>query len=496
MKILRYVCVGAFFLGSTRLPVSAQGDDVGGTYPIMIELNKAQIVMLAENNLIPQPLAHRIAAGIQQLTQEQSRAGGQRSGDYLVFEDQLVKLLGPEASDLHMGRSRIDMGASTERIVMRSEMLGLFGEMISAREKLVALAAKNVNTIIAGYTHAVQAQPTSLGHYLLAIDSALERDNERLRQTYARINRSPLGAAAFGTSGFPLDRRRLSTLMGFEAPVENSYDATSVSTVDSKAELAADLAVSALTLGRFSQDLVIQFGDPAPGLNLGDALVGHSSIMPQKRNPGAVERLRSLSSAVVGDAQTVWIVSHNTPVGDVGDVRANLVKRVQEVTVGARQMYKTLGVIAGGLVVRPDLTLAKVDSDFSTMTELADALLRYGGIPFRVGHHVASEVASYGRAQGKPPKSLTYEEISNIYQKVTGNKIPISAAQVREAIDAQEMVAHRRGLGGPQPQEVERMLTEHKEWINSSSEWLKGETKRLREADEAREQAFLKLAGQ
>lgn len=283
--------------------------------------------------------------------------------------------------------------------------------------------------------------------------------------------------------------------MGFEGPVENSYDATSVSTVDSKAELAGDLAVSALTLGRFSQDLVIQFGDPAPGLNLGDALVGHSSIMPQKRNPGAVERLRSLSSAVVGDAQTVWIVSHNTPVGDVGDVRANLVKRVQEVTVGARQMYKTLGVIAGGLVVRPDLTLAKVDSDFSTMTELADALLRDGGVPFRVGHHVASEVASYGRAHGKPPKDLTFEEIAKIYQETTGNKIPITAAQVREAINAQEMVAHRRGLGGPQPAEVERMLAEHRVWIDASAEWLKTETKRLRDADEARERAFLKLAG-
>src|SRR5262249_26084884 len=160
---------------------------------------------------------------------------------------------------------------------------------------------------------------------------------------------------------------------------------------------------------RFSQDLVIQFGDPAPGLNLGDELVGHSSIMPQKRNPGPVERLRMLSSAVVGDAQTVFIVAHNTPVGDVGDVRGNLSRRVQEVTAGAIQMYKTLGTILGGLVVRPDLTLAKVDKDFSTMTELADVLLREGGIPFRTGHHVAGEVAAYGREHGKPPKDITYE---------------------------------------------------------------------------------------
>jgi len=471
----------------------AQGDEVAGTYPIMVQLNKAQIVMLQETGLLPPALARKIAAGIKQVAATPPKPGARRSGDYLAFERQLIEVVGPEASNLHMGRSRIDMGASTERIAMRQDTLAIFEAMIAAREKLLPLAGKNVHTIIPGYTHAVQAQPTSLGHYLLALDSALERDDERLRQTYARINRSPLGSAAFGTSGFALDRKRVGWLMGFDGLVENSYDATSVSTVDSKAELAAVLAVSALALGRFSQDLVIQFGDPAPGLNLGDELVGHSSIMPQKRNPGAVERLRMVSSAVVGDAQTVFVVSHNTPVGDVGDVRGNLVRRVQFVTSGALQMYNVLGTILGGLVVRPDLTLAKVDQDFSTMTELADALLRDGGIPFRTGYQVAGEVAAYGRAHGKPPKDISFEEVAQVYQKVTGQKIPLTAIQVRQAISAPDMVGNRKGLGGPQAQEVERMLREHRERLAASADWLKLERKRLQDVEESLERAFVQL---
>src|SRR5262245_42689074 len=152
----------------------------------MIELNKAQIVMLAEKGLLSPAMAQKIAAGIFKIANEPQKAGEQRSGDYLAFENRLVELIGPEGSNLHMGRSRIDIGASTERLVMRSDALELFQEMISAREKLLALAAKHVRTIIPGYTHAVQAQPTSLGHYLVALDSSLERDRERLQQAYAR----------------------------------------------------------------------------------------------------------------------------------------------------------------------------------------------------------------------------------------------------------------------------------------------------------------------
>ncbi len=470
-----------------------QEDDLE-PFAVMVQLNKAQLVMLSEEGLLPRPLVREIARGIQRIVADSAGPGRKPSSDYLAFEEGLIQLTGPEASKLHMGRSRIDMGATTERMVLRDEALAVFDEMATARERLLDLAAANVRTIIPGYTHAVQAQPTSLGHYLLALASALERDSDRLCSAYGRVNQSPLGSAAFGTSGFPLNRDRLAGLLGFPALVENSFDATGLATMDSKAEVSAVLAISALALGRFAQDLVIQYGDPSPGMLLTEKLTGHSSIMPQKRNPGIIERLRYTSSAVAGDAQTVWMVSHNTPVGDVGDVRSNLLSRAVLVTRGSRRMYAALRDIAAGLVVRPDRTLAEVDADYSTMTELADTLLREAGVPFRAGHHFASELTSYGRERGKRPKDLTFQEAAEIYRKAAGQEIPITAEQFRDSIDPVRMIENRRGRGDPQPAEVERMLSAHRQRLSQTRTWIESEKERLRRAQAALDQAFQALA--
>lgn len=491
-RSIHFVAGGVFAVGG-MLPLGAQGDNID-SLPIMVQLNKAQIVMLAETGLLPRPAAKDIAKAIQQVEARAQAPGAPRSGDYLAFERQLIEVMGPEASKLHMGRSRIDMGATTERMVLRDETLDVFEAMAAAREGLIEMAAGNVDTIIAGYTHAVQAQPTSLGHYLLALAAVLERDTDRLRAAYDRVNKSPLGSAVFATSGFALDRDRLAELLGFGGLVENSYDATGHGTMDSKAEIGAVLAISALSLGRFAQDLVIQYSDPSPGLILSDKATGHSSIMPQKRNPGIIERLRYTSSAVVADAQGVWMVSHNTPVGDVGDVRANLLRRATMATGAARRMYEALQGITKELEVRPERTLAEVEADYSTMTELADTLLREAGVPFRDGHHLASELTTYGRTHGKRPKDLSFQEVSRVYQESMNRQIPITEAQFRNGVDPRHMVGSRRGKGGPQPDEVRRMLADHRRRVGETKTWLASEKKRLAAAYAALETAFDSLA--
>lgn len=474
-------------------PAAAQGDSVD-SFATMAQMNQAQLVMLVESGLMEKPLARDIARALRTVMNEAARPGAKISGDYLALEKRLVDMAGPRASTIHMGRSRIDLGATTERMILRDELLAVFTNMLAAREGLLKLAAANVRTIIPGYTHAVQAQPTTLGHYLSALASVLERDAERLRGAYGRVNQSPLGSAAFGTSGFPLNRDRLAQLLGFPALIENSYDATGHGTADAKAEVAAALAISALSLGRFAQDLVIQYGDPSPGMILTEKMTGHSSIMPQKRNPGVIERLRYSASAVAGDAQTVWMVAHNTPVGDVGDVRANLLRRATMCTDGAKIMYVALRDIAAGLVVRPERTLAEVDADYSTMTELADTLLREAGVPFREGHHFASELTTYGRARGKRPKDLSFGEAAEIYQKANGAKIPITEKQFRDSLDPVRMIENRKGRGGPQSAEVERMLAGHRQQLERESAWLDSEKQRLKDSYAALDRAFEAVA--
>lgn len=463
-------------------------------YEFLIQQNKAQAVMLTERGLITPQLGGQLARALAEVDRANRLPGGKSSANYLDLEQQLIAAMGPEASKIHMGRSRNDLGAASERLVLRGELLDIFREMAGAREALLKLAKDNAGTIIPGYTHSVQAQPTSLAHYLAAFAAALDRDEERLLAAYRRLNRSPLGAAAFTTSGFPLDRSRLAALLGFDGLVENSYDAIMVSTVDSKAEVCTALALSAIALGRFAQDFLIQYTDPKPGLNLRDSAVGHSSIMPQKRNPGSVERLRMLASAVVGDANTVLLTAHNTPAGEVGDIRMHLVYRALAVTSQARQMYAVFREVLESIVVDPEVTLAKVNSDYSVMTEFADTLLREAGVPFRIGHKAAADLAAHGRKVGRTPVQWTYEEVAKVYRESTGSELPLSPQQVRNALDPRHFVASRRGIGGPQPAETGRMIGESANRVQALRGWLSSEQARIKAASDSLEEAFERLA--
>lgn len=484
MRTHAWLVAGAWTALGAIAVVAAEPRDL---HHHLTEANRAQLVMLNAKKLVPADEAARIAVALRTVATEQDAPGAARSADYLVLEARLTELIGLEASNLHIGRSRNDLGATVNRMRMREETMFLLSKIVAARTALQQLAGEHVETVMPGFTHAVQAQPTTLAHYLLALDASLARDTARLREVYARINLSPLGAGAFTTSGFELDRLQLASLLGFDGLIENAYDAIIVSVLDSKAELASALSISALNIGRFAQDLVMQYDDPVPGLMLGDTDTGRSSIMPQKRNPSMIETLRVLASSVVGEAQTVTLYGHNTPLHEVRDVRAPLLQRLLMATAAARQMYETLERVLSSLIVRPETLRARVDADYSAMTELADTLHREAHVPFRTGYKAASELTTYGRTHGKRPRDLTHEEVAEVYRRVTGEALPLSAGQLQRALDPAEIVRSRKGRGGPQPAEIARMLEEQRRGRESTQTWLATETSRLeRTSDELR----------
>ncbi len=425
----------------------------------LIDANKAQIVMLTEQGLVDTALAERIATSLADHARAETGRGAERDPNYLKLEAALADRIGAEASNLHLGRSRNDLGAAMNRMALRNDVLRVAFALNHARDVVHDLASRHVDTVMPGFTHAVQAQPTTLAHFLLAFDSALGRDAERLRQTYTRLNRSPLGAAAITTSGFALDRERLAYLLAFEGLVDNSYDAIVVSTADSKAEIAAALSLSAIGVGRLAQDLLFQYDDPAPAIVVSESVAGRSSIMPQKRNPSIVEMLRVLASEVVGDAHKATIYVHNTPLHEVRDSRKYLFNVVHDLTLDAHAMYEQLSLVLGSLEFRVDALRERVDEDYSTMTELADALYREAGVPFRDGYRFASALTSFGRERGLSPAEISREQAVMVYAAtLDGAALPLDAAQFAATLDAAAIVANRKGIGGPQPGEVRRML--------------------------------------
>ena len=460
------------------------------------EINKASAVMVVEQGIVPKPLGATIARTIRQVIADQDKPGSARSGDYLKVEPLLIAIGGPDVTRLHSGRSRQDIGSTTRRLFLRDDLLAAVGRLADVRAALVMIGEKNPNAIVPAYTWGVQAQPVSFGHYMLAYAEALGRDGERYREAYARLNRSPLGAAALGTSSFPVNRPRLAALLGFDGLVENSLDANQISPIDTGIELSSIAASSALTISTLIADITAQYAQTKPWLLLAEGeLTGGSSIMPQKRNPVGMVGVRTAASKLVGDAQTYYLLAHNVSAG-MGDYKADQPDRVLR---EAADLYGALAALMQDFVFDEQRALAEVNADYSTTTELADTLQRIADVPFRVGHHFASELVNFGRSHALRPADIPYAEAQRIYTEaaklygIADAKLPLTEAQFRTSLTAENMVQASQGLGGPQPAEVARMLAVQKTGIAADRAWLAAAQRRLTQAAADRDAAFVRL---
>src|SRR5207344_744993 len=208
------------------------------------------------------------------------------------------------------------------RMLQREFITSTAGAAIELRDTLIQLADRHRETVFAAHTHTQPAQPTTVAHYLLAVIEQLERDHGRLQAAYASTNRSPLGACAITGTGFPIDRQLTSDLLGFDCATGNTYG--SIATVDYLLESVSATAVLLAGLGRVLQDLLLWCTMEFGYLRLADGFVQGSSIMPQKRNPVALEHARAIASKALGQASGIVLAVHNTPFGDIVDTEDDL----------------------------------------------------------------------------------------------------------------------------------------------------------------------------
>jgi argininosuccinate lyase len=468
------------------------------TFGVLNELNKASTVMVVEQGIVPKALGVKIAQGLTQVIADGDKRGAKRPGDYLAFEPLLIAYVGPDATRMHSGRSRQDILPATTRIMLRDRSLDLMDAMNAARATMLVMATKHAATILPGYTNGVQAQPTTYGHYLLGFAGAFDRDADRMQQAYARLNQNPLGVAVYGTSSFPVNRVRLAELLGFDGNVDNGYDAAQVSTMDVSAEQNALASICALTVGSLVQDVHTQYHQVKPWLLIEEGAQTHtSSLMPQKRNPTILNNLRLTASTVVGYAQVYTFQAHNVTPG-MPDYKRDQTQRTLEEAI---TMFGRLQTLFDSLVVNPARAQDEVNAEFSTTTELADVLQREADVPFRVGHHFASEVVTFGRAKGLSPADLAFGDVvriwgaaGNQFDLPPGMPFPLSEQRFREALSAEGMIAASKGLGGPQPAEVARMLEAARKKLATDQAWVKAARARLADAQAKLDGAFTALA--
>ena len=460
------------------------------------EMNKASSVMVVEQGIVPKALGKTIAESVFRVIADGDKAGAKRPGDYLELEKLLIAAGGPDVTRMHSGRSRQDIGATRNRLFQRMQVLTTLAALNNTRAALLDMAAKHPNAIVPAYTVGVQAQPISFGHYILAYTEALERNAERLRRAFVNVNRSPLGAAALGTSSFPVNRPRLAELLGFDGIVENSLDANQIAPIDTGVELVSVASAAALTVGTLISDLEAQYRMTTPWLTLEEGeLTGTSSIMPQKRNPNALHSVRVGASEVLGISTTYLFKAHNVPHG-LGDYKGS--EPVDALNRMARTLNNLTAVVKQ-LNFNAQRALDEVDDDYATTTELADILQRDADVPFRVGHHFASELVNFGRRDKLRPRDIPYAQARMIYTeaakhfRIENAQLPLSEAQFRKSLTAENMVQSARVIGGPQPDEVQRMLAAQRTALKTDREWLESERGKLDDASRKLDKAFAAL---
>ena len=459
--------------------------------PAMLAATRAHLVMLVRQHILDRATGKSLLAGLRALETEGVRDvmyDGKYEDLFFFMEHRLSELTNEEAvGNMQVARSRNDLDGTMCRWVVRERVLSLLQAINDLRARVITLAREHVDTLMPGYTHTQPAQPTTLAHYLGAVAAFLERDAARLQSAFARVNLSPLGAVAFTTTGFPIDRALVADLLGFDAPVESSYDA--VGGADYQVEVAGVVQVGAASLSRFVTDLLFWATQEAGALRIGDEFVQISSIMPQKRNPVVLEHARTQLGYLYADAQAVFTLHHNAPLGDVNDVEDPIYRPLFRMLDYAIGVYELLDAVLASATWNVERLAARAGEGFTTATELADTLVREAKLPFRTAHRVVAELVRTALAQNIAPRDIRAVHVDDAATRVLGRALGLSDETVTRALDPRNFVTKRDILGGPAPRAVMALdarqsaqLTQDVEWWTARVDELGLAQKRLNEA--------------
>ena len=443
----------------------------------LMHIHYAHCLMLAKQNIITKNEAKKILKALDQLDLKkinEAKYDGSVEDLYFYIERELGNAIGEEiAGKLHIARSRNDIDITLYRMTLRDEILELIEELMNLRATLISLATTHLRTVMPAHTHTQPAQPTTLAHYLCAAIEFISRDIYRLRNAFRTVNNNPLGACAITTTGFPIDRMMTTKLLGFEGILENSYGC--IGGIDYITETVSAVATSCISLGKFTQDLLLWAMQEFSYIRLGDGYVQTSSIMPQKRNPVALEHTRIILSKAYSQAVAVMMTAHNTPFGDIVDSEDDLQPLVFNTFVDAK---RAVGLLAGALssvTVDVEGLRRKAAGSFLTMTELADTLVREEKLSFKMAHRL---VALTGKrlTSLETPHAEIIDNLLVVAEEVLGKALSTKRGKLESALCPMNFVEVRHVIGGPAPKQVMKALTSQNKLTKKDQDWVKLQT--------------------
>jgi argininosuccinate lyase len=412
-----------------------------------IAASRAHAAMLGKTGILRPEDAAAIDAGLSQIEGE---IAAQKFNFIDALEDihtnievRLTDIAGEAARRLHTGRSRNDQVATDFRLFVRDAIDGATAQTRDLMLALATRAAEHAGSVMPGFTHLQPAQPVTFGHHLLAYVEMLSRDCGRLDDARKRLNECPLGAAALAGTSFPIDRHMTASGLGFDRPTANSLD--SVSDRDFALEFLSALAILAMHLSRFAEEIIIWCSAPYRLIALSDAFTTGSSIMPQKRNPDAAELTRAKTGRIFGALLGLLTVMKGLPMAYAKDMQEDKEPVFDAVEAISLCLAATSGMVRD-MTADTARMKALAGGGFSTATDLADWLVRVLHMPFRDAHHVTGRIVALAEQKGVDLPELSLQELQFVEPKIT--------AQIFEVLTVEASVASRISYGGTAPANV------------------------------------------
>lgn len=425
----------------------------------LVETNKAWVAMLTEQGIVAEPTGARLLAVLAELEAEGPAALGDFEPRYEYFyshmERFLIERVGEEvAGEINIGRTRPE---PLTRLVLRERLLDLCDDLAGLCDTLLDIAEHEAATVMPQWTHFQHAQLSTLGHYLVAIVSAFERDAERLLAAFRVTDACTLGCGALAGTSYPVDRDRVAALLGFSGVRENTIDA--VSGGDHVLEAATAVATLMVTVSRLCQDLYIWSTEEFGLVTIGDEFAGSSSMMPQKKNAYPFEYVRARAAHAIGDATAALGTLHNTNYQDIKDVEEEMVPPAFHTLQEASRSLRLLDGTIASLEVRRDRMLDQAGSGFAAATELAAAIHRETDLSYRTAHRVVGNLVLRASKAGRGAREVDAASVQASAREIVGHDIAgLDDATVRLALDPQGFVAAHDAPGGPAPEVVEAAI--------------------------------------
>jgi len=423
-------------------------------------INQAHLVMLVETGILTADQGRAIATALKAIDEEVDISTLTYTGEYedyfFLVEAELRTRLGPDlAGMLHTARSRNDMDHTIFKMVLRGKADIALDQALDLAQSLLDTATRERDTPIVAYTHGQPAQPTTFGHYLMAVVDVLMRDISRLSEARDLADHCPMGAAAITTSGFPIDRHLMADLLGFTGPTANSYG--SIASVDYITGLYSALKLLLLHLGRVIQDLQFWTAFEVGQLYVPNSLVQISSIMPQKRNPVPIEHMRHLASVTVGRCDTIVNTMHNTPFTDMNDSEGEVQVAGYAAFESAGRVLRLMTAIIPATRVREGRVQANMEAACVTVTELADTLVREESLSFRQAHEIAA-ITSKDVIARDLPLAKGFDAFSSAFAAQMGRKTRLDAKRFVTVVSPAHFISVRDRVGGPAPKPMNAAL--------------------------------------